>query len=102
MSSRSKTTLSHDCNKLEKNGLDIKLGQNTLQHQAGETILETLERHNIEAEYNCREGFCGVCRTKLLQGSINYTLDPLAFIEDDEVLTCCTVPTSNLEIKIVY
>lgn len=67
-----------------------------------ETILDTLERENIDADYNCREGFCGVCRTKLVSGSIDYKVDPLAFIDDDEILTCCTVPTSNIEIKIDY
>jgi ferredoxin len=69
--------------------------------QDGETILETLEREKIQADFNCREGFCGVCRTKLVTGEIDYQLDPLAFIDDDEVLTCCTVPISDIEIKLV-
>lgn len=67
-----------------------------------ESILETLERVGMSVNYNCREGFCGVCRTKLLSGSVDYRIEPLAFIDDDEILTCCTVPTSNITIKIEY
>ena len=67
-----------------------------------ETILETIESAGIELEYHCREGFCGVCRTKLVAGEVLYTLDPLAFIEDDEILICCSRPCGDIEIKTVY
>lgn len=66
-----------------------------------DSILETIERAGIELEFHCREGFCGVCRTKLISGEIAYTLDPLAFIEDDEVLICCSKPVGDIEIKSV-
>lgn len=98
----SKTHENLSAKALDGTSLTIKLGQQELSHQAGETVLDTLERNGIEAEYNCREGFCGVCRTKLQRGSVDYTLDPLAFIEDDEILTCCTVPKSNIDIKVDY
>ncbi|GAA0852433.1 class I ribonucleotide reductase maintenance protein YfaE [Aliiglaciecola litoralis] len=65
-------------------------------------ILSCLEQHNIESHYHCREGFCGACRTKLLSGQVNYTTDPLAYIDDDEFLPCCSVPNSNISIKVEY
>lgn len=68
----------------------------------GESILESLERANVDMNYNCREGYCGVCRTKLLAGSVEYKIEPLAFIDDDEILTCCTKPTSNIKIRMEY
>lgn len=64
-----------------------------------ETILESVENAGIELEFHCREGFCGVCRTKLLSGKVDYTLDPLAFIEDDEILICCSKPIGDIELK---
>lgn len=64
-----------------------------------ETILESLENAGIDLEFHCREGFCGVCRTKLLSGQVKYTLDPLAFIEDDEILICCSKPIGDIELK---
>lgn len=67
-----------------------------------ESILETIEAAGIELEYHCREGFCGVCRTKLISGEVQYTLDPLAFIEDDEILICCSKPIGDIEIKTVF
>lgn len=82
--------------------LDIKLNQQHIEHLPGESILDSLEREKVDAQFNCREGFCGVCRTKLIQGTVEYTLDPLAFIDDDEILTCCTQPTSHIEIKMEY
>lgn len=66
-----------------------------------ETILETVEAAGIELEFHCREGFCGVCRTKLLSGSVEYTVDPLAFIEDDEILICCSKPIGDIELKAI-
>lgn len=89
-------------NKNKNNSVEIKLGEQSIAHEAGETILETLERGNLEPQFNCREGYCGVCRTTLLTGSVEYILDPLAFIDDDEILTCCTIPTSSIDIKINY
>ncbi|MCU7554070.1 class I ribonucleotide reductase maintenance protein YfaE [Alteromonas sp. ASW11-19] len=64
------------------------------------TLLESLEADNIPVHAHCREGFCGACRTKLLDGEVNYTTDPLAFIDDDEILPCCCVPLSALKIKV--
>lgn len=63
------------------------------------TLLEILERHNIETPSHCREGFCGVCRTQLLAGQVEYVLDPLAYIDDDEILPCCCRPLGNIKIK---
>lgn len=80
----------------------IIVGEKSLRSKDNESVLETLEREKIDVNYNCREGFCGVCRTKLLSGSVDYRVEPLAFIDDDEILTCCTVPTSDITIKIEY
>jgi len=64
------------------------------------TLLESIEGQKIDVHYHCREGFCGACRTKLLCGSVAYTTDPLAFIDDDEILPCCCIPQSHLKIDI--
>lgn len=64
------------------------------------TLLESLETHNIDVHFHCREGFCGACRTKLHEGQVEYTTDPLAFIDDDEILPCCCIPLSNLKIDV--
>ncbi len=63
-------------------------------------ILNTLERENIESHFHCRDGFCGACRCTLKKGTVKYQQYPLAYIDDNEILTCCSYPTSNIEIKI--
>lgn len=64
------------------------------------TLLTALEGANVHIHYHCREGFCGACRTKLLEGEVAYTTDPLAFIDDDEILPCCCVAVCPLKIKV--
>ena len=64
----------------------------------GDTILESIERQNIEVQYHCRDGYCGACRCKLTSGQVEYKVDPLAFIDDDEILTCCTIPSTDISI----
>ena len=63
------------------------------------TILETLETNNVTVQYHCRDGFCGACRCKLESGEVQYTTDPLAFIDDDEILPCVTKPLTDIEIE---
>jgi ferredoxin len=64
------------------------------------TILSALEAADVHIHYHCREGFCGACRTKLLEGEVEYTTDPLAFIDDDEILPCCCIAKCQLKIKV--
>ncbi|MCC2615598.1 2Fe-2S ferredoxin-like protein [Aestuariibacter halophilus] len=63
------------------------------------TVLESLEAAGINLQYHCRDGFCGACRTKLLDGDVDYTTDPLAFIDDDEILPCCCKAKTSLKLK---
>ena len=64
------------------------------------SILETLEQAKGEVPYQCREGFCGACRAKLLSGSTEYINEPLAFVRDGEVLLCCSKPCSDITIAL--
>lgn len=64
------------------------------------TLLEALEKHLINVEYQCRSGYCGACRTKLLKGKVIYCQKPLAFINSDEILPCCCIPVIDIELGI--
>lgn len=76
------------------------LEHKTFPHTPTGTLLESAEKNGIDIHYHCREGFCGACRTKLISGDVEYTTDPLAYFDDDEVLPCCCVPKSDIEIQI--
>jgi len=63
------------------------------------TILNALEKENIDVHFHCRDGFCGACRVTLLSGKISYPKgEPLAYIGDAEILPCCCVPISDINI----
>ena len=68
--------------------------------QEDKNILNTLEREGIESHYHCRDGYCGACRCKLLKGKVQYSVEPLAFVGDDEILTCCAQPLTDIELDI--
>ncbi len=76
------------------------IGHKTFQYVKNGSLLDNLEQQKIEVHYHCREGFCGACRTKLVRGEVEYNTDPLAYFDDDEILPCCCVPTSDIEIKV--
>lgn len=81
-------------------GCAVTLSDGTTFVSKQDTLLEDLEQHQISVEYHCREGFCGACRCKILEGEVDYTTDPLAFIDDDEILLCCTKPLTNIKIAV--
>lgn len=51
-------------------GFDVILAQSnrTLRVSEGETILDCLLAAGVEVPHSCREGVCGACETKLLEG----------------------------------
>ncbi|MCB5190031.1 2Fe-2S ferredoxin-like protein [Methylobacillus arboreus] len=71
------------------------IGFNLTPH---ETLLEGLERTGHEVEYQCRAGYCGLCRVRLLDGEVSYLEQPLAFVAADEILPCCCVPKSDIRV----
>jgi len=63
------------------------------------SLLEAIESEEIEIEYQCRQGFCGSCRLKLVEGKVAYFEEPIAFIPEDHILPCCCRPKSDLSVE---
>lgn len=63
-------------------------------------LLDVLELHDVEVEYQCRSGYCGACRLKLVKGEVTYRQQPLAFINQGEILPCCCMPLTDIELEI--
>jgi len=72
----------------------------TVPFQHANTLLESLEAQDVPVHYQCREGYCGSCRTQLLEGEVHYTEEPMAWINDDEILPCCCIPKTAIRIKL--
>lgn len=78
----------------------LRKSQKILHHNSQHTLLETLENNNIFPEYQCRSGFCGVCRVLLIKGKVSYPTAPLAFRNPNEILLCCCKVESDLELDL--
>ena len=67
-----------------------------------ESILELAEDNGIEIEYECRQGFCGTCKVKLLSGEVDMDIEDGLEDEDREegfILTCVAVPKSDIVLE---
>ncbi|ART79045.1 class I ribonucleotide reductase maintenance protein YfaE [Oceanisphaera avium] len=69
--------------------------------QAGESLLEGLERTGHAVEYQCRSGYCGSCRTSIISGQVSYPTAPLAFVAAGEILPCCAKPEGKVILDVI-
>jgi len=85
-----------------KKPYSISVDNKTISFQESDrNLLECLENANVEVHYHCRDGFCGACRVTLVEGDIHYPHgEPLAFVGDGEILTCCCVPKTDIKLAI--
>ena len=74
--------------------------QQTLQFHYASNLLESLEAQGVQVPYQCRDGYCGGCRTDLLEGEVAYLQEPMAWINKGEILPCCCVPKTPLKLKL--
>lgn len=71
-----------------------------LQFHYANNLLESLEAQDIHIPYQCREGYCGGCRTDLIDGEVAYLQEPMAWINEGEILPCCCVPKTAIKLKL--
>jgi CDP-4-dehydro-6-deoxyglucose reductase len=69
-----------------------------------ETILVAALRHGYALPYSCREGTCGVCKGKVLEGQVDHGNYLGSILTDAEkaagmTLFCCATPLSDLVIE---
>ncbi len=69
-----------------------------------ETILEAALEHGFTLPYSCRDGACGACKGKVLQGSVNHGKAQAFALSEEEkaagmALFCCAKPLSDLVLE---
>lgn len=69
------------------------------QEGAG-TLLELIESAGLQPDNSCRMGTCSTCQTRLIGGTFQYEPEPFMEPEAGNVLLCCAIPTSNVEIDL--
>ncbi len=72
--------------------------------EENETILEAAIKNGYVLPYSCRDGVCGACKGKVLQGTVDfgkYQADTLTEAEQSigMALFCCAKPLSDLVIE---
>lgn len=78
----------------------ISSNKKTFNLIKGESLLDGLERTGHQVEYQCRSGYCGMCKVKKLEGTVEYLEEPLAFVAPDEILPCVCLPSSDLRLDV--
>ncbi|MBW5354137.1 ferredoxin-like diferric-tyrosyl radical cofactor maintenance protein YfaE [Escherichia coli] len=63
------------------------------------SLLAALESHNVAVEDQCRGGYCGSRRTRLVAGQGDWIAEPLAFIQPGGILPCCCRAKGDIEIE---
>lgn len=70
------------------------------QVETGETILAAAIRQGIGLSYSCRDGACGTCRCRILEGNVR-SLDghPDAIEPDADVRICVSLANSDIVLE---
>ncbi len=84
--------------------VQIQPAQRDFEVQRDEAILAAAIRQGIGLPYGCRDGACGSCKSRLLQGRVLHGAHQLKALTAEEeasglVLTCCAVPQTDCVIE---
>ena len=68
-----------------------------------ETILDASLKNNIHLAYSCKDGRCGVCKTRVIKGETNEIIESSILNKEERkrgfILTCVTAASSDIEIS---
>ncbi|MBL79907.1 MAG: CDP-6-deoxy-delta-3,4-glucoseen reductase [Nitrosomonadaceae bacterium] len=84
--------------------ITIQPGGHIINVKAGETILQAALREGFSLPYGCRNGACGACKGKIIQGKIDFgRFNENTLTEKEKqnsmALFCCARPLSDLIIE---
>jgi ferredoxin len=66
---------------------------------ADETLLSALARAGMHPPYSCRQGFCGTCRTRVLDGTVDHRDTLLTDPErDGQMMLICVSRAADLPV----
>lgn len=64
-----------------------------------QSILEFLESKQVQLNAECRDGYCGACRCKLVEGEVDTNENAIGYVRDNEILACSSKPKGNIKIR---
>lgn len=82
----------------------IEPGGHEFTVEPGESVLDAALRHGFAFSYGCRDGLCGSCKGKVLQGQFKYVGEPKALSELEKAagyaLFCRAHPLGDLTVEV--
>ncbi len=84
--------------------ITINTSDHVFNAETGETVLQAALREGFPLPYGCRNGSCGTCKGKIIQGKVDFGRhngDTLTEVEKQAgmALFCCALPLSELVIE---
>jgi len=64
------------------------------------SLLEFAEACDVPVQWSCRMGVCHNCETGLIDGKIRYTSEPLDRPGEGNLLICCAIPLTAVELDL--
>jgi hypothetical protein len=74
-------------------------GKTVLWQTDADSVLELAEANDLNPSYSCRQGICGTCKCKLLEGEVEYFETPVAAIAEGSALICIAKPKPS---KVIF
>lgn len=79
--------------------MKIIFRNNIIKSLENKTILESIEIFGLKPFSMCKEGYCATCKLTIESGEVEYINEPLAMLEEKEILPCICIPKTDIIIK---
>jgi ferredoxin len=76
----------------------LKSGVSVVWTGEHDNLLELAEAEGLSLDFGCRMGNCTACQQRLVSGEVAYPEGHDGVPDDGNILLCCSVPVSNVEI----
>ncbi|MEP7183085.1 MAG: CDP-6-deoxy-delta-3,4-glucoseen reductase [Betaproteobacteria bacterium] len=85
--------------------ITIKPSDHSFACPDGDTVLEAATAADLMLPYGCRNGACGTCKSRILDGRVDYGPHQTSTLTAEEkaqglVLLCCAKPLTDLAIEV--
>jgi ferredoxin len=67
---------------------------------AFQSLLELAEACDVPVRWACRTGVCHNCETGLIEGAVDYFIEPLTPPADGDLLICCSRPRADIALDL--
>lgn len=79
----------------------IQQANRTIQVLATQTVLDAALEQGIDYPHGCRSGRCGTCKSRLIDGKVDFLEHSRFALMDAEkaqglILACCAIPTTDV------